>query len=198
MSRKLHLIYVIDIESSCWNRNDPDEGVNEIIEVGSTVIDMKEKRILPWKSFYIKPIKSKISPFCTKLTGITQEIVDREGVGFDFACRSLDEATHGITWASWGDYDRETFKDQCGRENIPYPFGKTHINIKNVFALTNGLKKEVSIPDALEILDLKFTGSYHRGGPDSFNAAKVLVSGVFKWEGGYEDLCLNYDAGTEV
>jgi inhibitor of KinA sporulation pathway (predicted exonuclease) len=57
-----------------------------------------------------------------------------------------------------------------------------------MFAVTNGLKKEISIPDALEILGLKFTGSYHRGGPDSFNAAKALVAGVFRWKDGYEDL----------
>lgn len=182
MSRKLHSVCVIDIESSCWNKNDPDEGINEIIEVGSTIIDIKKRKILPWKSVLVKPIRSKVSPFCAKLTGITQEVVDREGLEFSFICKSLDEYTEKITWASWGDYDRIMFEDQCKRENIPYPFGRTHINIKNIFALAMGCTKEVSIPEALEICEMKFAGRNHRGGPDSFNAARALATGVLGWE----------------
>ena len=79
-----------------------------------------------------------------------------------------------LTWASWGDYDKRQFEAQCQRERVTYPFGVTHINIKNLFALMLDLRKEVSLERALETLGLGFQGSPHCGRDDAYNIARVL------------------------
>jgi len=69
MGRKLDKIIVVDVESTCW-KGKPSEGqINEIIEVGLGIINKQ--------SYIVKPKLSIISNFCTELTSITQEMVDK-------------------------------------------------------------------------------------------------------------------------
>jgi len=55
-----------------------------------------------------------------------------------------------------------------------YPFGRRHINVKTLFSIINNLEKEIGVEEALEILGMKFEGTLHRGGDDSYHIAKIL------------------------
>lgn len=60
--------------------------------------------------FMVRPVRSRVSAFCTELTGITQAEADA-GVSFAEACDTLVRE-HGAAlrpWAGWGDYDRHRF-----------------------------------------------------------------------------------------
>jgi inhibitor of KinA sporulation pathway (predicted exonuclease) len=177
VARKLDKMLVIDVESTCWEKGADDGQQSEIIEIGLCVIDLHLLKTQEQECFLIKPIKSKVSPFCHKLTTLTQEQLDEEGVPFSQACSDLISRYDSLNrvWASYGDYDRRMFDRQCRASdfNARYPFGTTHINIKNLFAIEKGLKREVGMSKALETLQIELEGTHHRGVDDALNIAKI-------------------------
>ncbi|NEO43734.1 MAG: exonuclease domain-containing protein [Moorea sp. SIO4A1] len=167
---------MVDIESTCWEPSPPEGQVSEIIEIGVASLDINDLTSRKDKTITIKPVDSQVSEFCTQLTGITQDLVDLEGIPFKKGCKILEQEhdSKELVWASWGDYDREMFQSQCERTETSYPFKKKHINISCLFAIAQKLNRETSIPKALEILGLNFDGSLHRGIDDAYNAARLL------------------------
>ena len=179
MAKLLDQVIIIDLEATCWedgNHNRKDGQVSEIIEVGVCAVDVNNFCVMKTQSIIVKPQKSKVSDFCTKLTTLTQSDVDK-GVSFKEACDILrkEYKTDLRTWASWGDYDRTQFDRECSFKRIRPPFGRTHINIKNVFAIMNGLKREISVGEALEMKGRKFDGTPHRGMDDAVNIASLFI-----------------------
>lgn len=174
--RDLSKVLVIDVESSCWKTSPPPGQQSEIIEIGISVLDLRKKEIVKSEGIFVKPEYSEISDFCTELTTITQEQVDT-GVSFYRACEVLKNLynSENTTWASWGDYDRVQFERCCKLHKCKYPFGRTHINVKNLFALSKGLDKEVGVDIALKMMKMPFEGVHHRGVDDSINIAKLFL-----------------------
>jgi inhibitor of KinA sporulation pathway (predicted exonuclease) len=182
MARQLDQIIVIDVESTCWddadgNFNRGDGQQSEIIEIGVAAIDVGTQSIAKSESIIVRPERSKVSKFCTKLTSLTQADVDK-GISFERACSKLKREYHidNRTWASWGDYDRVQFERECKSRRIRPPFGRTHINVKNLFSLYWGIDKEIGMDMALTELNLELEGRHHRGVDDAKNIAKLLLS----------------------
>lgn len=177
MAKLLDKLIIVDLEATCWedgNFNRPDHQQSEIIEVGVAVFDYNKGEITANESIIVRPQFSRISDFCTKLTTLTQNDVDK-GVSLDEACAKLTEygANGKRTWASWGDYDRTQLERECKSKQIRYPFGKTHLNIKNLFAIWMEMDRECSVSDALRKLNMKFDGTEHRGIDDARNIARI-------------------------
>jgi len=179
MAKLLDKIVVVDVEATCWDGPIPEGQENEIIEIGVCLFDLKSLKREKKTSILVKPSRSKVSEFCTKLTTLTQEQVDK-GLSFRKACSKLavEFSTQARTWASWGDYDRNMFDRQCRRFGVKYPFGKTHINVKNLFALMGGHEKETGMDDALFMIGADLEGTHHRGGDDAWNIA-LLLENIF-------------------
>ena len=68
-------ICVLDFEATC-HEDKKVKFTQEIIEFPVVVIDVKEKKVHSVFQTYVKPDAKKLSPFCTQLTGITQDQVD--------------------------------------------------------------------------------------------------------------------------
>jgi inhibitor of KinA sporulation pathway (predicted exonuclease) len=168
---------VVDVEATCWPDQPPPGMVNEIIEVGLTVVDLEDGRRLEKHSILVRPQRSTVSEFCTDLTSLTQAEVDR-GLTFAEACKQLatEHAAGTRRWASWGDYDRKQFERQCQATNTPYPFGHRHVNAKAVFTEAYGLRKRPGMAQALEIADLPLEGRHHRGEDDAWNIAALVLN----------------------
>lgn len=166
---------MIDVESTCWEGAPPAGQESEIIEIGICAIDVASGQRLPKASILVKPERSRVSEFCTQLTTLTPEQVDR-GIPFATACSILTQQhlSKERVWASYGDYDRRQFERQCQSRKVSYPFGPTHINVKNLFAITHALPHEVGMAEALELLNLPLEGTHHRGGDDAWNIAGIL------------------------
>jgi len=175
MAGKLDQIIVVDVESTSWAAGPPAGEESEIIEVGVCTLDVASNERGERRSILVRPKRSRVSDYCRELTTLTQDQVDR-GVSFAESCDVLKhsfESKHR-TWASWGDYDRRQFERQCAAENIKYPFGPTHINVKNLFAITHNLRHEIGMAGALEIMKLPLDGTHHRGADDAWNIAAIL------------------------
>jgi len=177
MAYKLDQIIIIDVESTCWERGkEPPDEKNEIIEIGICVLDTKAWERVEKRSIIVKPEYSKVSEFCEDLTTLTQEEVDK-GISFKEACEILrkEYKIHHRTWASWGDYDRIQFHRDSKRKKVDMPFGRTHINIKNLYAVKNQLNREIALKYALEKESIQFEGTPHRGTDDAWNMALILA-----------------------
>jgi inhibitor of KinA sporulation pathway (predicted exonuclease) len=175
VAKKLDQIIVVDVEATCWEGEPPEGQESEIIEIGICPIDVATGERLGKRCILVKPEKSTVSDFCTTLTTLTQKDVEK-GIAFEEACRILKKEyrTKHRTWASYGDYDRRQFERQCLSLNINYPFGATHINVKNLFAIAWKLPREVGMAEALKILGLGLEGIHHRGEDDAWNIACIL------------------------
>lgn len=170
-------IIVIDLEATCWNGKVPAGQVNEIIEIGICVLNTSTGEISKNEGILIKPERSKVSPFCTELTTITQDMLDAEGISYKDASAKLSANynAHHYTWASYGAYDLNMMKKQCKIRGVEYPLSQNHINVKTLFSQVKGLKRKVGMNGALGILNIPLEGTHHRGVDDAKNIAKILT-----------------------
>lgn len=183
MAKKLDKILVVDVEATCWEADPPPGQVSEIIEIGLCVLDVATSERSAPRAIMVKPQQSTLSEYCMQLTTITLDML-ADGLAFADACALLQEEYHAHrrTWASYGDYDRLQFIKQCEERDLPYPFGRTHINVKNLLALQFKLKREVGLSQGMRLLDMPFKGTLHRGADDAWNIAAVLSQVLLKQE----------------
>ena len=176
MAKRLDQILVVDVESTCWEGEPPPGQESEIVEIGICPIDVASHSLLEKTSILVRPERSTVSQFCTALTSLTQAQVD-SGISFPEACSILRKRclSRERTWCSYGDYDRLQFERQCRSWNITYPFGPTHLNVKNLFALIHGLPREVGMDKALALSSLALEGTHHRAADDAWNIARILL-----------------------
>ena len=114
-------------------------------------------------------------PYCTQLTTLTQADVDA-GIPLAEACRVLADEyeSRERLFASFGDYDAQQFERNCAAFGISYPFGPTHLNVKNLMAVAYGWSRKVGMSEALKRAGLPLEGTHHRGGDDAWNIAGLL------------------------
>lgn len=181
-------IVVIDVESTCWEENQQPRGVpSEIIEIGACLLDLRTFERGAPVSIVVRPGLSAVSPFCTKLTGLTQEKVTGPGaLTLEQACDKLvkEFRTKERAWASFGDYDRDQFDRCCKLVGVDYPFGRTHQNIKALLSLVLHRGDVLPLDEAVKKLGLRFDGRHHSGSDDAKNAAGVLAEILRKARGG--------------
>jgi inhibitor of KinA sporulation pathway (predicted exonuclease) len=175
MAKQLDDILVIDLESTCWDGPPPLGQVSEIVEIGICPIDVARLERGEKRSILVKPARSEISDFCTKLTTLTAADLTDAGSLAD-ATRFLKREYHSQErlWASWGDYDRRQFERVCKEHGVGYPFGTSHLNVKTLFAVAHGTQRELGLDEAYERLGLAMEGTHHRGADDAWNIAGVL------------------------
>ena len=78
MARKLDVIIVVDLEATCWEGDPPPGQEKEIIEIGVCTLDIASGTRSDKQSILVRPETSWVSEFCTRLTTLTQEQIDRE------------------------------------------------------------------------------------------------------------------------
>jgi len=170
-------VLVVDVESTCWEGTPPAGEVSEIIEIGICPVEVATGKRGERRSVLVRPSRSRVSPFCTRLTTLTADQV-AEGMSFAEACALLRKEYRADrrVWASYGDYDRKMFERQCADFGVRYPFGPRHVNVKTLFALTHALPREVGMAEAVRLTGRKIDGTHHRGHDDAYNIAGLLVT----------------------
>ncbi|MDP6636253.1 MAG: 3'-5' exonuclease [Phycisphaerae bacterium] len=181
---------VLDFEATCDRGKAPVP--QEIIEFPSVLLSGDTFEILDeFRSFVQPRFNRLLTPFCTELTGITQDQVDQAPLfpevlddhiawlrGRGLGVRSRDEGSD-FAYITCGDWDlQKMFRTQCrvcqppiGR--IPEAFERW-VNIKKHFAASFGLKKTSGMSGMLRRLKLELTGRHHCGIDDCRNIAKIV------------------------
>lgn len=169
-------ILIVDVEATCWKKIPPPGEQAEIIEIGAVLLDVNTATPHSKRSILIKPTRSKVSRFCTKLTTLTQTQLEQEGTTFAAGCTALESAFQASQrlWMSWGGFDQRIFREQCADFDVLYPFSDRYANLKTLFAgmMLNG--KPVGMARALKLMDVPLAGTHHRGVDDAWNIAQLL------------------------
>jgi inhibitor of KinA sporulation pathway (predicted exonuclease) len=167
---------IIDLEATCCDNNSIPSREMEIIEIGAVMLNSNTWEIESEFQKFIQPIiHPKLTEFCRKLTTITQADVDG-AIKFPEAMANLtdwmQEYPRNI-FCSWGNYDKKQFQQDCNYHQIDYPFGTSHINIKEKFSEFIGTSKGYGMAKALEYLGFELKGIHHRGIDDAHNIARI-------------------------
>jgi inhibitor of KinA sporulation pathway (predicted exonuclease) len=183
MAKKIQKINFIDLECTAWENGKLPDGRDqrehmETIEIGIVQLDANTLEIEKKESYLIIPVEiglSGITEYCTNLTGITQQLIIKDGLALDYAlARMMSEfKTMKYEWMSWGDFDRTQMEKECKRKELQYPFKHTHTNFKYWFSLLTNQNVQRNVAGALEFLGLQFEGSPHRGVDDAYNIARM-------------------------
>jgi len=174
---------IVDVEATCWEREDIRQQESEIIEIGAVLFDAEKRKSVREFQSFIRPVRNPVlSDFCKQLTSIKQGDVDSAPV-FQDVINTLKEQIlyqYDYFFASWGEYDRKQFIRDCEYHHIEYPFGEDHLNLKKLFAKKYS-RKPCGMTIALDMLNISMEGIHHRGIDDARNITKIfdniIVSG---------------------
>jgi inhibitor of KinA sporulation pathway (predicted exonuclease) len=168
-------LLIVDLEATCWDKAERGSREMEVIEIGAVLVDSLTTTASGEFQSFVRPIICpQLSDYCRKLTAIEQKDVDMAPL-FPMALAKLLEFAGDIskiTLASWGNYDRNQLLQDCQRHKILYPFGEVHVNIKQIFANTKGIR-ECGMSKALRILGLQLEGTHHRALDDVRNICRI-------------------------
>ncbi len=171
-------IIIIDLEATCWENDRIPSGQKvDIIEIGICKLNLTSKAISQKQSIYVIPERSEINRFCTKLTGITPQLIEEKGIYFEEACEIIREQYHSapLTWAGYGNFDGEQIIEQCDWLGIKNPFSENYMNVMYEFKRHFGLHKQIGLKRALDYLNMDFEGTHHSGADDAYNTARILT-----------------------
>ncbi|CAI2351013.1 unnamed protein product [Caenorhabditis sp. 36 PRJEB53466] len=182
--QQFDFVLVLDFEATCQeNSKGPLLPVQEIIEfpvVQLSTTDWKEVRRFHQ---YVRPIESsRITSFCTSLTGIIQEMVDDKPTlpevlaEFDDWLKEDSRLqADNFAFVSCGDWDLAVaLPNEAKFKNIPIPEYFTQwINVKKAYAEhTNQFAKGMA--QLLKIYDLQHQGRHHSGIDDVANICEIV------------------------
>lgn len=172
-------VVIFDIEASCEDKNINPHYNMETIEIGA--VKVKDGVIIDEFQTFIKPeYVDTLTPFCTKLTGITYE--DLEGApSFNEAIVEFYSFIYGLPIYSCGEFDRKFLVRELKEKGVNYShkmaknaISSSHKNLKIHFDKVTGKGMRGMIKMA-RVLNIDITGTHHRALDDSRNLTKIYL-----------------------
>ena len=168
---------IVDLEATCSEDETVPRDEMEIIEIGALMQNAHDFEVVSEFQTFVRPVRNpRLTPFCTKLTSITQADVDA-APEFRTALETFGTWMAGFDdalFCSWGNYDRTQFQRDCRFHDLAYPFHTEHLNLSAEFSRSLNLRKKFGIGRALRRLRLTFEGTPHRGIDDVRNIARIV------------------------
>ena len=178
---------IVDFEATCFQGGDVDMPVGwaaakdqEITEIGAVIFNIPNREIEAVESFLVRP-EGPMGKFCEELTSLTFADVENKPnlevtlkEDLKVWCRKHKFDLGQQPWGSWGDYDRVQLYRECARKGVKYPFARAHYNIKGLFSMLLGEGKGFGVGQALNKLNMEFTGRPHRGVDDARMIAEIF------------------------
>lgn len=194
LSSFTHLL-VLDFEAQCRDRPEPAPQPQEIIEFPIVVVEVATGNVVDEFHTFVRPTAHpKLYPFCTQLTGITQEQVD-SGVTIDEALdRAADfvvkynEHPNSACIVTCGHWDlRTALRNECRDKHIKIPsifrrwinvklVFQEYLNSKQVSGKTKRSAPQLGMAGMLDELGIKLVGHHHSGIDDARNIARIVAA----------------------
>ena len=162
-----------DFEYTCWDGPTPDDMVSETIQMGVVEADTKTLEITRMGRYYVRPVESEVSEFCTSLTGITREKLRKEGRPLREAVASMAKvfgprSKVAYTWGSDGLAFEQIAKVPGGHLFFPQK-----VDLGTQYRIEYGLDRNVSLLEALKLLGNETDGRAHDAQIDAMNVAAL-------------------------
>ena len=179
MSNSFAQLLALDVEATCDDGGAVPRQEMEIIEIGAIIVDAECEVVDEFQTF-IRPVRhARLTPFCTRLTGIRQADVD--GAAYFHEAMEAFKAWFSkypglVQWGSWGDYDKKQMEQDCafnGLSSSVYLPGR-HVNLKEACKEALGFRTKPGLSQAIRIVGLEFSGTHHRGIDDARNIGRLL------------------------
>ncbi len=155
--------------------------VAEIIEIGAVkveAVDGAPRAASTFQSFVRPVMVPQLSPDTTDFTGISQQDVESAGT-LSEVIRSFREwiGPEEYFLCAWGPDDLRQLVQECRQHRIPTDWIVNHNNLQKMLSKAFKLEKhqQMGLKNALEILELPFSGSHHRALDDALNTAQILI-----------------------
>ena len=148
----------------------------EIIEIGAVKVD-KNFNIIDEFSYYINPKIYKImNPFVQDKTAISMDKLKNNGLPFIQVIKDfMDWKEKDDILCTWGiDYIRE-LKNNCLYYNLDIEWINKFTDIQRLYSVTNpSEKKQVSLKQAIEELNITQESAFHTAIDDAFYTMEVF------------------------
>lgn len=167
------ILLAIDLEL-----NQPSQ---KIIEIGAAIGDTDSSAVLDSFSKLVT-IDERVSPYITKLTGIKQHEIDKDGISLLNAFEELlafkTKYEPFINPVVWGGNDVLFLTNQIKEQyNLDIKdFGRRVIDAKTVYVtyrISKKLQPSGGLAKAMTKFGLKFEGKKHRAKDDAINTLKI-------------------------
>ncbi|KAG8986394.1 ERI1 exoribonuclease 3 [Tulasnella sp. JGI-2019a] len=190
----LKYLLVLDFEATCGEKGFPVHE-QEIIEFPTLLYNIEERKIQATFAEYVRPVRQPtLTEFCTGLTGITQETVDKADV-FPQVWKRFNEfltkhkafeEPESFAFVTCGAWDLTTMlPKQLKYEasvapatspisiTLPSPFDRV-INIKKPFTALYKTSSDRGMAGMLSLVKLKLEGRHHSGIDDCRNISRIV------------------------
>lgn len=181
-ANKIDYYLVLDFEATCEENKQikPQEIIEfPVLKVNSSTMETEAT----FHSYVQPTARPTLTPFCTKLTGITQDMVNGQPSLLE-VLRMFDEwmtkenlkDNVNICFVTCGDWDLKTMlPGQCKHLGVDVPpYFKKWVNIKKAFTNITSIRARDMV-HMLDKLGLTLDGRHHSGIDDSKNIAKILI-----------------------
>merc|ERR1712071_290411 len=173
---------VIDFEATC-ELVKSSNFQHEIIEFPAVLVNGRTCKIEDEFRSYCRPvINPLLSEFCTDLTGITQDVVDKAPLFID-ALASFEEwlsqkqlgTKYSFAIVTDDPWDMGKFpQDQCKLSQVEFPaYSRYWVNIRKIFANFYNTSR-LPLSAMIQLIGQEFQGRAHSGLDDSRNIAAIL------------------------
>lgn len=160
-------LIVFDLEATCWEEGQAMDRM-ETIEIGAVKLG-PDLEMLGEYSAFVRPTREPVlSPFCTRLTGITQAQVD-SAPSFPEALEKFRAWIGGgpFRLASWSAYDEIQIARDCALHGLEMPASlERHVDLQELYGRLKGCGR-VTTSDALAREKIAREGHAHRGIDDA-------------------------------
>ena len=185
--------FSLDLELN--NKNDGT--TPQIIQVGIAIASPIRPEDIQTYSWYLNP-EEPISPFITKLTGITDEIIQEKSVDHKTVAQELGELikvnncfVNPICWGGSGfSSDASELKDEFRERNINFPFfGRRILDVKTIFVykqIAAGKSPAGGLRKSMASYGLDFIGPAHNAEYDALNTLRFFFH-LMKRQKTFED-----------
>jgi inhibitor of KinA sporulation pathway (predicted exonuclease) len=171
---RLDRTLAIDFELTCWDGPPPPGQVPEIIQIGISEIDNETLSRIRSESWYVRNTLSEVSAECTRITGITSEILRKRGLPLAEAGRIIAKkyGTRNKSWIAWGS-DKEAIERDCDAKGVTPFLSNAFFNVGLLYSMILDDGRSIGLSEAAERFDISFEGRPHDAGADADVLADV-------------------------
>ncbi|NGM84948.1 exonuclease domain-containing protein [Paenibacillus sp. 7124] len=168
---------ILDIEFN--GRKFASEHPMEVIEIGAVRLDASLRPVDEFTSL-IKPVYfATLNSFIKKKTGIPQEEIDiapRFPKVISAFLRWLDQSPDGVLLLTWGGEDMKRIIQDTRMHKLDdtYWLKTPYYDLLKGLLRARGLKNDISVESAMELLGLESAGSAHRALGDARMTADIF------------------------